>query len=232
MLVQEYICLHFLFYSELCRPQKIPNSRKVQIQEKHDGLRLYPVEIIERSRSEDQKQGVKIHYIGWPARYDEWRDPKELVVHDTDPEQPQILEQLHRLLKETLGPSKKDSFKNIRIPLANQKEFSCLSSRGTVCKQTKTKTIYTIRKRNDLTPILGDSWDYRVFNKECDNVYIITSTVKFYIHERKPLTDYVIYPDHCQETKISRGFTLCFNFVVKNGNKSKLMDLISKDTLL
>ena len=65
-------------YRRLAEP-KIPRATR---QKKADSTQLYPIEISER-----QEDSVKIHYIGYSDRHDEWRDPSELVSIGSDGQQ-------------------------------------------------------------------------------------------------------------------------------------------------
>ena len=59
-----------------------PKISRATRQKKADSTQLYPIEISER-----QEDSVKIHYIGYSDRHDEWRDPSELVSIGSDGQQ-------------------------------------------------------------------------------------------------------------------------------------------------
>ena len=62
----------FTSYRDLlsCKIPRIPRRTT----KKYDSQKLYSVEIVE---TEDDR--VKVHYVGYSSKYDEWKDKSEIV---------------------------------------------------------------------------------------------------------------------------------------------------------
>ncbi|XP_069113746.1 uncharacterized protein [Argopecten irradians] len=214
-------------YHELNNTAHFPIARARPRQLESWTTGIYPVEIL---HNDHERSGyVKVHYIGWNKKYDETIKTEEIV---TLPRPfTTFSKKLAVAIKESLGPcSKVDSLVKLKLPISEE-EYNLLSNSGTPHKVTRTKTVYKISSRNQLNHYLGEGWDYRICNEECDNIYVLTSTVKFYLHVRKPLEDYQLFPDHVEKYRIDRGFQLTFSFVRKCGNRSDVNKLLNSDKL-
>ncbi|XP_033763790.1 uncharacterized protein LOC117344989 [Pecten maximus] len=189
--------------------------------------RFWPVRI-----ADENEDRIKIHYIGWPKSYDEWRvreDVKEISnIRDNA-----LCKQLSVQIKEHLNSKslQNDSKISLKIPVIDTEEFQNLQRSGKIYKVTPHKVVYNIKHRHDLEKILGVGWDYRVISENGDNFFVKTETVKFWIYKRKPLKEFILYPGHQEESLIDRGICLTFTFVVCSGNRGKLPFLQNADVL-
>ena len=82
---------------------------------------------------------------------------------------------------------------------------------------------YKINHFRDLTSLLGSHWHFRGLNKNGDYGYVILETVEYYLHERRPLVEY-LPPQSLHENitykSTERGYALSFSFVCGYGTKS------------
>ena len=144
---------------------KLPRSRA---DDRCNDSTLYPVEVIE----EDSVAGrVKIHYVGYSARYDEWRDNNDIV--DTSGEIPRpllgtnfsLFQELACKIKLALKSSRKASPEaKIELPF-DQTMFEEMKGKGTLKKKHRGKEIYGITKYGDLDNLLGSKWFIRGLNE-------------------------------------------------------------------
>lgn len=172
---------------------------------------------------------IFLHFSGWNKKYDDTIEAENIITLPRP--STAFSKTLALAIKESLGPYvKADSLVKIKLPITEE-EYKKLSNCGAPHKVTRTKTIYKLSKRSQLNHYLGEGWDYRIVNEECDNFYILTSTVKFYMHTRKPLEDYVLYPDHVERYQLERGNQLTFSFVRMAGNRSDVQKLLNSNQL-
>ncbi|XP_069102701.1 uncharacterized protein [Argopecten irradians] len=209
-------------YRDLNRGPHIPRNRATGPIKQAN--KLWTIDIVE-----EEENKAKIHYIGWSHKHDEWRLKEDITR--TLSQSSAVISQLKIQIKEQLyGASRRDIYRVIRIP-AGEEDFSKIAPAGTIFKQTKTKTIYFINQRQCLERVLGTAWDYRVINKQGDNFFAKTNTVRFYLGFRKPLQEYLLFPDHVEPITQDRGTNLVFSFVVCNGNRSMFTCLLNNDIL-
>lgn len=183
---------------------------------------LYDIEIIEEEGSK-----VKIHYIGYDSRFDEWKPKEEVVlkkpqdlVRDFDP-----LTELACQIKRRLVPSRHDD-PDVRIQTpATEEAFKILSS-----KAVKKDRHFTIKKYKDLDDILGPRWHIRVVNRNGDFSYVILETIRFRLVQPRNLLEYEPVFNEGSVTfepqYVEQCLSIVFTFVRGDGNKSKLLELI------
>ncbi|XP_060062912.1 uncharacterized protein LOC132543427 [Ylistrum balloti] len=218
-------------YNELGKGEKATSSRSGTsgIKTKSSDI-YYPVTILQQN---DQRS--RVHYIGYSHKFDEWLERDAIKEsRSTCMINSFLLQQLQIQIKDQLcSCGKKDTHKVIRIPINEQslEDVGMLISKAVLHKVTHGKHVYCIRNRHALEKFLGVSWDFRIINQQGDNFYVITDTVRFWVHERKPMKEYILYPDYAEETYLNRGMTFCFAFVVSPGNKVLWPDLLNADKL-
>ncbi|XP_069134418.1 uncharacterized protein [Argopecten irradians] len=190
---------------------------------------LYPVEIL----GETVDGYVRVHFTGWSKKYDQVMKEDELeeIQVNKDP-----LKDLGILLKENLTVGTKiDSFVRLRVPLI-QDDFQRLAECAVIVKSTRTKTTYTISSRHMLKGVFGNNWDFRILNKEGDNCYIKTSTLKFYLRKRRALREYEIQTTDSGQYQLKscekeKGTQLVISFVKCAGNH-RMLPHLANDALL
>ncbi|XP_021347560.1 uncharacterized protein LOC110446631 [Mizuhopecten yessoensis] len=210
-------------YDEL-NSTHLPRSSHVRKTKETWSAGLYPVEVID----EGEEGYVKVHYLGWNRKHDK-KVPADQIVripHQTS----SFAHQLAITIKENLTPGKCDSLVKVKVPVTEE-EFGQISNSGTPYKITRTKTVFRISSRNRLNILLGEGWDYRILNEEGDNFYVKTATVKFYLHTRKPLNDFLVYPDHIERYALDRGMQLVFSFVKMASNNNNHQKLLNANEL-
>lgn len=181
-------------YTDVCLP------RAEGVHTKSD--KLFPVKTVEK---EDKR--VKVHYVGFSTKYDEWRDESELeslYTSETSQETASSEEDtvcdgrsfepfsLHNHLKvkikQSLSCTRKSSPEvRIVVPFDVITFNGGLRLLGTESKKAHGIQHYTIKHYKDLNTLLGKNWHYRGLNVNADYGYVITTTVDFYLRECKQL---------------------------------------------
>ena len=206
---------------------KLPRSRA---DDRCNDSTLYPVEVIE----EDSVAGrVKIHYVGYGARYDEWRDNNDIV--DTSGEIPRpllgtnfsLFQELACKIKLALKSSRKAS-PEAKIELSfDQTMFEEMKGKGTLKKKHRGKEIYGITKYGDLDNLLGSKWFIRGLNESGDFCYAILNTVAFYFKQRINIVDYKPDGQTIKKCLYSQGHSLVFTFVRADGVSADFISVYS-----
>lgn len=213
-----------LVYSKLPRAQLQEPSSSSQAD---DLDRLYRVNIIDEE--EDQ---VKIHYIGFSRKYDEWRPKSEVTSLNQEPESGPVYQpidiagpeyshyaELKARIKASLKSSRKDSpVVTIDIPFDPLAFNGSIRLCGTFVWTFRGTDRYTIKTYRDLDGYLGSSWYIRVLNPNGDFSYIVRETVEFYLYKRKPIQDFTLSSDGSfVPTLIEQNCALVFSFVIEDG---------------
>ena len=198
---------------------------------------LFPVEIVDK---EPTTCRVKVHYIGYGVKYDEWRDESEVeVLDEREPETTSasnrspiehycLFKDLGFKIKRALSCSRKTS-PHAKIVMS----FDILLFNGGLLPMAvpsrKAGGIqrYTIRNYSDLNSLLGCNWHFRGLNSNGDYGYVILKSVEFYIRKGRRILEYI----PCQPTasgdgtsgsltqsiSTGTGYTLTFTFIVGYG---------------
>ena len=170
---------------------KLPRSKAEK--DRHSDSRLYPVEVIEKDSATGR---VKIYYVGYSARYDEWRNDSDVVDTSGDVPQPllsanfSLYQELACKIKLALTSSRKSSPEaKIELPF-DQTMFEKMKGKGTLQKKHRGKEIYGITKYGDMDSLLGSKWFIRGLNENGDFCYAILNTVAFYHKGRINIVDF------------------------------------------
>ena len=179
--------------------------------------RLYPVEVVETDGSK-----VKIHYVGYADKYDEWREAEEVESPDTS-----VCEQRseeaeryspfdpHRELAIQIKASlncgnRKNVDVRLDMPFDRLLFNGGLKQKAVHLRSSRGHNIYGIKHYSDLDGLLGKGWYMRALNPRLDFCYVNRETVQFYLHERKPLVEY----DADGKKKLMNcGTSLVFRFI-------------------
>lgn len=192
---------------------KLPRPERVKAVDK-----LYAVEVIE-----EDGDRVKIHYVGYEDRFDEWRQREELENwHDDDEHGGQQLEtelyqpfDLHQELayhiKSSLKGSRKDPVIRIEMPFDHLLFNGGLKCCGKLLRKSRGHDIYGLSHYADLRPLLGDRWHLRILNPRRDFCYVHLETVEYWLHKRKSIQEF----DEEGHAIVSKkgGYILVFRFV-------------------
>ena len=217
---------------------RLPRAERVQAGRD----KLYPVEVIEK---EDRR--VKVHYVGYSTKYDEWREESDLEpVNTSETSQGAASSEdmtcdgcsfepfsLHNYMylkvkiKQSLCCTRKSSPEvRIVVPFDAITFNGGLKMLGTQSKKAQGVQHYTIKHYQDLNPLLGKHWHYRGLNVNADDGYVILETVDFYLRKCKPLEEYVPSQEQDDESPstcmslIDTGHHLTFSFVCGYGSRS------------
>lgn len=165
---------------------------------------LFPVEIVDK---EPTKCRVKVHYIGYGVKYDEWKDENELEVPDEHA--PTTKETVltrssieHYCLFKDLGikikralSCKRNTSPKARIVMSFD---ILLFNRGLLPIAVPSRKvggiqhyIYTIRNFSDLNSLLDCNWHFRGLNSNGDYGCVILKSVEFYIQKSRTILEYI-----------------------------------------
>ena len=185
---------------------------------------LYPVEVLEQAL----ENRVKINYIGYHARFDEWRDGSkiELLTQDNAAESENehnlghpfsLYYELGTRIKQTLLCGRKES-PHVRIDMPfNLILFNGgLGAAGTQFINIGGTHNYRIKHYRDLNPLLGDKWHYIGLNADGDYSYAVKETVEFYLHKRRLIVEYFPCSSSAPPLCSSRmtGYMCCYTYRV------------------
>ena len=81
--------------------------------------------------------------------------------------------------------------------------------------------IYGIGQYSDLNSFLGEGWHMRALNERLDFCYVNLGTVKFYLHERKPLLEF----NASGARKFQYGGPSLFRFIRMDGVRRHWSDI-------
>ena len=179
------------------------------------------VEIVDR----DAMGRVKIHYIGYNSRHDEWKPESELVdlpvqksSSSTDLLQPfNVYDELSYCIKAALKPSghRKDPDVRLELPISLLSFNSGLREAGTRVGHDRGHNIYKIQYYNDLCHLLGPCWYLRIIHAHQDFCYVERDSVHFHVHKKNPIVE---YDANGREISTHRGcYVLVFKFVRMDG---------------
>ena len=149
---------------------KLPRVRK----DRSNASRLYPIEVIEKDVTTGR---VKIHYTGYSACYDEWRDDSDVVDLSGNIPQPllsttfSLYQELACKIKSALTSSRKASPEaKSELPF-DETMFEEIKAKGTLKKNYRGREMYGITKYGDLDNQLGSKWFIRGLNESGDFCY-------------------------------------------------------------
>ena len=204
---------------------KLPKPERVRRQ---DPERLYDVEVLERDSGH---QKIKIHYIGYSSRYDEWRSASEVVQKEHVVEPFSLHKELASRIKTSLTSSRKGSPEvKVEMPFDRGLFEEGLKAKGQVVGKIRGNVQYSISSYADLDSVLGKNWHLRGFNPAGDCCYPILETIRFYIRQRRPLVEYIPLSKTQDERNTQRvvknqGYVLVFAFVRADGLYGNLQSM-------
>ena len=198
---------------------------------------------------EEETHRIKIHYVGYSARHDEWIRKSEVRYkpvrdsHRTDQNAAEspgstnaaflVFSTLGCCIKQKLVPSGAREDPAVRIQLPCTKEsFQIIKQRGRRLGKSLSRDTYTLRNYNDLDDLLGESWHLRISNTNGDFSYVIIETIRFYMLHPRSLMDFEAQGETIDDLKFTPFYTeqptaLVFQFVKKDGNKRELVSFIN-----
>ena len=161
---------------------------------------LFPIKVLQKEGSK-----VKVHYIGYDKKYDEWKDQcdVEMIADEPEsiqeqtqnknpvPEEPQsivykpysLYGDLSARIKKAIICSRTASPKvNIVMPFDVLMFNGGMKIAGKPVKKIGKVQYYGISGYTDLSHLLGKNWHIRGLNDRGDYGYVIEETVRFFIN--------------------------------------------------
>ena len=82
------------------------------------------------------------------------------------------------------------------------------------------KMVYQVKSNRMLNPFLGMKWDERILNPAEDFAYVISGTIKYWLGQRNPFTEYQIIGEQYIKSEIENSYFITFQFVRGDGNRN------------
>ena len=216
---------------------------------------LFPIQVLDEDITRQHE--VKIHYIGFSKKYDEWIRKSQIQYKPVlEPPSPSESEesvdlQSHNFatlaccIKQKLIPSRKTEDPKVRIQIPFVvSSFNLLKRKGVLLhKQINGHQAYGIKNYKDLDELFGEQWHVRIVNVNGDFSCALLNTIQFYAMQPKPILDFNVntYTTHAASLPANTELTfvpyftpqqptVVFQFVKVDGGKCQLIDLLNKDS--
>ena len=193
------------------------------------------MQIVDRDKIENK---VKIHFIGYSSDFDEWRGGDDLVDRDKSslgrlvprfiPSEDSLSDRasalfnrLGREIKFSLFSTKRES-PEVRIEMQIDMDIykTHLQNIGFV-KKSRGREVHCVDDNSHLCDLLGSKWFERIQNVNGDFCYVIPVTVRFWLHEKKPVREFVYVGDTLVESHTESDLEVIFTFVRGDGVKAE-----------
>ena len=204
-----------------------------------DPDKLYRLTVLEEDREKDL---VKVRYVGYGSKYDEWRAKEDIVHIDeeesgdsssveghSDSEVPRssskrmqfcLYDELGSRIKSLLLSTRKgDPICRINMTF-DTIYFDGLVRRSKALPKTgrATSQVYMVPTLSTLDDILGHRWYIRGINPAGDFCFVTPGTVRFHLKHTKGKIEYQMQPDgHLRKHLFGEGYQLIFRFVRGDG---------------
>ena len=187
---------------------------------------------------EEKEDMVKVHYIGYSKRHDEWRKKEDIVVLDDDSDDDDggkddgeeavtgyIPFSLYRVLankiKLSLNSSRKAS-PSVRIDMEFDRVVyeGGLAKNGTRKRRHGKRDIFGVKEYKDLDGLLGKGWHWRGLNQAGDFCYVVKDSVEFYLTTKRALKEFKPVSSSSDVVTVQErdlGCSLVFKFVRGDG---------------
>ena len=202
-------------YKELASGPSFPKDEKKT--KTWSTRQFFELRIID-TKFESEKLYCRVHYIGWPSKYDEWRlasdiiDIPEEFLKSTESERRLFFTNLRIAIKEALHCQRRaDSFVEIKTQITKD-IYQELQALGTPKKRGQ----YLLSDIRSFDRFLGNGWNLRIINRHKDFAYIANDQLFFRLSEREPLHEFSL---DGQPVISHRGFMLIIKFVRALGNR-------------
>lgn len=208
-------------YKALANGPLLPKCLR-QIKESWSTKKLYELEIIDQKVVNGESM-LKVHYIGWSRKFDEWRVPSDVVdipqslIKSSAEIETRFKSELQIAVKESLHCNRKcDSLVELSIPLPRD-TFKVMTDCGVQISSKPGK--WTLHELTDLNEVIGKDWYYRIVNRFSDFSYVKKGSFTYWLAERPPLHEYNFSDSGLSSKFTHRGFALKVKFVRGIGNK-------------
>ena len=191
--------------------------------------RFYPCRVISKKSREfgDGIPKVKVHYVGWGRKFDEWRPISELshfgftnYIIRRDGLVEHQLRQISIATQESLnGARRRDTSRSLKVSISERTWTELANVLWVKRVFRKKPTIHGIRKKEDLDRLLGTGWSKRIFNKYGDFSEILPETFQIYVYQKKDLKCYKkSAKGGLTVNSLNRGLFLAIKFLCSDGN--------------
>ena len=241
-------------YAELANV-RVPKRRRIAnngihaISDVVDDPLQYRLEIIEEDAENSDR--VKVRYIGYSSKYDEWRTRNEIVelseneTDDDDDEQPSMVSSsrgssttvtpappyslvllVAQTIKDLLISSRRGSPTCSFVMPFDKVVFDSLAIRGVLAQRRRVhRQIYTIPRLSRFDDLFGD----RGLNVEGDVCYAIPGSVEFYLKQWNGRADYQVQADGTLLKNIyGQCYQLAFSFIRGDGTSSQWDEILQQ----
>ena len=189
---------------------------------------FYKCKVVSKPRNMDGQLKVKVRYVGWGRRYDEWRPLSELTGSADEPEldeeeQDEVVKlELGRIrvkIQESLtGLRRCDTLIKISEPVS-EKTWRRISGACRVKKTFKKKSTLHCPRKSRFDKLFGAGWSRRYFNNKGDYSEVLMRTMQLHLMKKKALQCYEKKSNGSFVPKpLDRGLYVVIRFVRKDGN--------------
>jgi len=230
------------------KPSRKTANTKQEVSE--NARKLFRLEIVDENA---RNETVKVHYIGYSSRFDEWRAKIDVVDLSDDintvPEGSELADNVEDMSCLDSGPFsavlkpfslyEELAYKIKCLLLSSRKgdptccvsmtfdstHFDGLIRRGTLVKGWQ--TVYSVSLLTTLDDILGQRWYIRGINQAGDFCYVKPGTVRYQLKFIKGRSDFQILEDGTlKEYTYGQRYQLTFKFIRIDGIVSQWHDVI------
>ncbi|XP_046568810.1 uncharacterized protein LOC124277184 [Haliotis rubra] len=186
---------------------------------------LFDVKIIESKTDADGTDLVKVHYVGFSSKFDQWVKASATVTRSSlmsnDPKDVFLFNVLSSVRDNLTVSRGIDSRVVIRIPITSPDVTTSLTDIAQKVSSVSSYVRHEFRFNDVHGPdiLFGNDWWYRIVNKANDFAYVNRETVLFGYYERKMREEYTLNNDL---KLVHRGFMFFLRFVKEKGNRSEL----------
>ena len=242
-------------YAELAdvmvpKRRRIANNGIHAVRDVVDDPLQYRLEIVEEDAENSDR--VKVRYIGYSSKYDEWRTRNEIVelsendTDDDDDEQPSMASSsrgssttvtpappyslvllVAQTIKDLLISSRRGSPTCSFVMPFDKVVFDSLAIRGVLAQRRRVhRQIYTIPRLSRFDDLFGERWYIRGLGDFC---YVIPGSVEFYLKQRKGRADYQVQADDTLLKNIyGQCYQLTFSFIRGDGTSSQWDEILQQ----
>ena len=185
---------------------------------------IFSLQIVDRDKIQNK---VKIHFIGYSSDFDEWRDGDDLVDSEKSslgrfvtrftPSEDSLSDRasalfsrLSREIKFSLFSTKRESLEVwIEMQIDMDIYYTHLQNSGFV-KKSRGREVHCVDNNSQLYDLPGSKWFERIQNVNGDFCYVIPGTVTFWLHEKKPVKEFVYVGDTLVESHTESDLQVIF----------------------
>lgn len=192
---------------------------------------LYDIEVTEVDK---ERKRLKIHYVGYNEKYDEWRPydgkagesfpfvrSEKLFVPTKDSFEDRLQSfhnNVYREIKKKLRSWRRED-PEVCVDLNVDQDVFEAGLGSIPGRMYPGRTVFTMRSNRMMDPFLGLKWDERILNENGDFAYVVEGTIRYWLGKRSPIVEFKYIGNKLIKSEIENSYFLTFQFVRGDGNK-------------